>query len=86
MYTVEDETFVQARAIISALASELMGQHESGSSHPVDLDELVRTAADSLPPGNEAEYARGIADRLEKSYPINELFPRRRRARSSSPR
>ena len=85
MFTVEDETFVQARAILSALASELVAQHESGSSHPVDLDELVRTAADSLPPGNEAEYVRGIADSLEKSFPINELFPRRRRVRGSQP-
>lgn len=83
MYTVEDETFRQARAIVSALASELVGQRESGSSHRVDLRDLIRSAAVGVAPGNEAEYVRVIADKLEKSFPIDELFPRRRRAGSA---
>jgi hypothetical protein len=83
MYTVEDETFRQARAIISALASELVAQRESGSSHRVDLGDLIRSAALGVAPGNEPEYVRVIADKLEKAFPIAELFPRKRRAGSA---
>jgi hypothetical protein len=83
MYTVEDETFRQARAIVSALSRELTSQQASGPSHPVDLGELVRSAAGSVQPGGEAEYVRAIADRLEKSFPIEELFPRKRRSHSA---
>ena len=83
MYTVEDETFRRARGIVSALSRELTSQEASGSSHAVDLRELVRSAADSGQPGGEAEYVRAIADRLEKSFPIEELFPRKRRAPSA---
>lgn len=84
MYTVEDETFVQARAILSSLARELDAQQASGSQHPVDLHQLIRHAAPpDLESGGEATYLHAIADRLERSFPISELFPRRRRARSS---
>ena len=84
MYTVEDETFIKARAILSALARELDAQHAPGSRHPVDLHELIRRAAPAgLTPGGEADYAHEIADRLEKSFPIAELFPRKRRARNA---
>lgn len=84
MYTVEDETFRRARAIISALSKELSSQRESGSPHPVDLQELVRrTATAGLQEGGEADYLSAIADRLEKSFPIEELFPRRRKTGSA---
>ena len=84
MYTVEDETFVQARAILSSVAGELDAQRVSGTQRPVNLHELIRSAAPAdLEPGDEADYARGIVDRLEKSFPIAELFPRRRRARNA---
>lgn len=84
MFTVEDETFRQARAVLSSLARELTAQQASGSRHSVDLHELVRrSAATDLAPGDEADYLHAIADRLEKSFPISELFPRRRRAGGS---
>ncbi|MEX0626578.1 MAG: hypothetical protein WD402_08535 [Chloroflexota bacterium] len=84
MYTVDDETFVQARAILSALAREVEAQQASGSRQPVDLQDLVRrSTTDDLPPHGEADYLHSIADRLERSFPISDLFPRRRRARSS---
>lgn len=87
MYTVEDETFVQARAILSSLALELDAQQASGAQHPVDLHQLIRRVAPpDLESGGEANYLHAIADILERSFPINELFPRRRRAGSSSPR
>jgi hypothetical protein len=81
MYTVEDETFQQARAVVSALARELAAQQASRSRLPVDLRDLVRRSAPSdLAPGGEVAYLQAIADKLEKSFPISELFPRRRRA------
>lgn len=84
MYTVEDQMFVQARAIISALARELEAQQASGARQPVDLHDLIRRSTnEDLPPNGEADYLHSIAVRLEKSFPISELFPRRRRARSS---
>ena len=84
MYTVEDETFRRARTIISALSGELSSQRASGSPHPVDLQELIRRAAATrLPEGGEADYLHAIADRLEKSFPIEELFPRRRKTGSA---
>lgn len=84
MYTVEDETFEQARAILSAVAHALDAQQASGSQHPVDLHELIRRGAPrDVEAGGEAGYLHSIAEKLGKSFPINELFPRRRRARSS---
>jgi hypothetical protein len=84
MYTVEDDLFQRARSVISALARELSGQQESGVRRPVDLRDLVRhAAAMELPEGGEADYLHAIADRLEKSFPIAELFPRRRGSGSS---
>jgi hypothetical protein len=84
MYTVEDETFRPARAIISELSRELSSQRASGSPRPIDLQELVRRAATAgLPEGGEADYLHAIADRLEKTFPIEELFPRRRKSGSA---
>ncbi|MBA3687571.1 MAG: hypothetical protein H0W81_01840 [Chloroflexi bacterium] len=84
MYTVEDATFEQARAILSALARELDAQLASRSQHPVDLHELIRGGAPrDVEAGVEAGYPHSIAEKLEKSFPINELFPRGRRARSA---
>jgi hypothetical protein len=81
MYTVEDETFRQARAIVSAVAAELSGQHESEA--PVDLRALIRSAAPAVRVGEETEYVRAIAEKLEKTFPIEELFPRKRRRGSA---
>jgi len=82
MYIVEDETFLRARSILSALAMELTGQHEPGSGGPVDLRGLVRRSARiDLPEGGETDYLASIADKLERTFPIDELFPRKRRAR-----
>ena len=83
MFTVEDETFRQARAIVSMIAAELVNQRESGSSRPVDLGALIRSAAPTVLVGSESEYVRGIAERLQKSFPIEELFPRKRRRGSA---
>ena len=66
MYTVEDETFRRARGIVSALSRELTSQEASGSSHAVDLRELVRSAADSGQPGGEAEYYFRLAVKDQK--------------------
>ncbi len=84
MYIVEDQTFVQTRAILSALARELETQRASGDRQSVDLHDLVRrSTTDDLPPDGEADYLHSLAETLEKSFPISELFPRKRRARSS---
>jgi hypothetical protein len=84
MYTVEDETFIQARAILSALARELDTQQVSGTQRPVDIQDLIRSAGPpGLEPGDEAGYVHGIAERLEKSFPIAALFPSKRRARNA---
>jgi len=83
MYTVEDETFQRARAIVSALSRELTSQQAAGTRLPVDLHELIRrSAVKDLAVDGEAEYLHALADRLERSFPIDELFPRRRRAGS----
>lgn len=82
MYVVEDETFRQARSILSSLAKELTDEEESGSRHPIDLQELIRRSAEvDLPAGGEAEYLSSVAGSLERMFPIEELFPRKRRAR-----
>jgi hypothetical protein len=80
MYAVDDATFQAARSILVALASELAGQQESGSRRPVDAQALVRSAAGvDLPEGGEAAYLGAIADGLQRMFPIEELFPRKRR-------
>ena len=83
MYPVEDETFRQARAIVSALAAELSGSRESRSGHPADLRELVRSAAPTVPAGAEVAFVSALAERLAKTFPVEELFPRKRRAPSA---
>jgi hypothetical protein len=82
MYAVEDETFQRARSLVSTLAKELAGQKGSGSKSSVDLWELVRrSAAADLPEGGESDYVVAIADSLARLFPIEKLFPRKRRAR-----
>jgi len=80
MYIVEDELFRRARSILSVLASELTSQPESATRRPVDLGDLVRRSADvDLPEDGEADYLRAIAGELERMFPIEDLFPRKRR-------
>ncbi len=82
MYVVDDVTFRQARSIIISLAQELSGQEGSRSAAPVDLRELVRQSAElDLPAGGEAAYLSAVAGSLERLFPIEELFPRKRRPR-----
>ena len=84
MYAVEDETFRQARSILSALAKELTDREDSGSDSPIDLTELIRRSAEAdLPAGGEAAYVAAVARSLERLFPIEELFPRRRRPRDA---
>jgi hypothetical protein len=81
MYTVEDETFQQARSILVALARELDAQQAAGSRRPVDLHDLVRRSArGDLPESGEADHLHALAEKLQKSFPISELFPRKRRS------
>lgn len=82
MYLVEDETFRQARSILSALAKELSDRDESGSGSPTDLPALIRRSVGvDLPVGGEAAYVAAVARSLERLFPIEEMFPRKRRAR-----
>jgi hypothetical protein len=83
LYAVEDATFQRARIIVSALARELSDQQAAGSRRPVDLHELVRRSADvDLPANGEADYLSSVAADLARLFPIEELFPRKRRARA----
>jgi len=82
MYAVEDETFRRARSVIAALAREVNGQLDSGVRRPVDFQELVRQSAGDLPDDGEANFLSSIADDLARLFPIEELFPRKRRAGS----
>jgi hypothetical protein len=76
MYLVEDETFRQARSLVSILAKELAEQEASRFGRPIDLRKLVRHAASGeLPVGGEGEYLTAIADELEKSLPVEGLIP-----------
>ena len=86
MYVVEDETFRKARSILSAVAGELTHQSDSGARRPVDLHEMVRRAANlEIPEGGEKDYVSAIAASLERTFPVEELFPRKRRARDQRP-
>jgi hypothetical protein len=81
MYTVEDEIFQQARSILVTLAHELDAQQAAGLRRAVDLHDLVRRATGgALPEDGEADYLRFLADKLQKTFPISELFPRKRRS------
>ena len=81
MYAVEDELFQQARFILAILARELISQRESGVRRRVDLQELVRRSADAdLPKDGEADYLHSLTAKLERTFPVEELFPRGRRA------
>ncbi len=82
MYLVEDETFRQARSILSALAKELTDREDSGSDSPIDLPALIQGSAGvDLPADGEAAYVAAVARSLERLFPIEEMFPRKRRAR-----
>jgi hypothetical protein len=82
MYVVEDETFQRARSIISTLAAELAEQEASRFGRPIDLRKVIRHSAGAdLPVGGEADYLSAIADKLEKTFPIEALFPRKRGSR-----
>lgn len=82
MYLVEDETFQRARSIVSALAKELAEQEALRFGRPVDLRKLIRHSADAdLPVGGEAQYLSAIADKLEKTFAIEALFPHKRGSR-----
>lgn len=84
MYAVEEATFKQARDIVAALAKELSGQEDSGSRRPVDLHQLVRSSAGvEVPEGGEAAYIASVAADLGRLFSIEEMFPRRRRARDA---
>ena len=85
MYAVDDETFQRARSLLVAAARELGAQQESGILRPVDLQELVRrSAAEDLAKGEEAGYLAAVSHRLELTFPVEELFPRKRRRRADS--
>jgi hypothetical protein len=86
MYAVEDETFRRARSVISALASELNEQRESGVRRPIDLHELVRESAGELPEGGEAGYLSSVAAELARMFPIEEMFPRQHGTRDQKRR
>ena len=82
MYVVEDETFRQARSILAALAKGLTAREESGAGSPIDVHALIRRSAGvDLPAGGEAAYVSSVSAALERLFPIEELFPRKRRAR-----
>jgi hypothetical protein len=82
MYAVEDATFRRARSLVAALAQELSALEESGSRSAADLRELVRRSADSeLPKDGEAAYVAGLAADLARLFSVEEMFPRKRRAR-----
>jgi hypothetical protein len=82
MYVVEDETFKRARSVVTAISRELSGQAAAGSRNLVDLQELVRRSADAdVPDNGEAEYLAALATDLARLFPLEELFPRKRRAR-----
>jgi hypothetical protein len=85
MYAVDDETFRRARSILSAVAKELADE-SAGGRRLVDLHELVRRAANlEMPDGGESDYVSTIAASLERTFPVEELFPRKRRARDQEP-
>jgi hypothetical protein len=79
VYTVEDELMDQARAVLSALAAELRTQEDAGEMAPVHVRSLIRDAsAGGVAEGEEVAYLASIADRLERLYPIADLFPSKR--------
>lgn len=83
MYAVDDEVFLRARSLVTALARELTAQEQSGSKVGVDLSELVRRSADAIPDGGEASYVSGLATDLAKLFSVEAMFPRKRRAHRS---
>jgi hypothetical protein len=79
MYTVEDELFEEARAILHGLAAELRGQEANGEMAPIHIRSLIRRAtADTPAPvleGEEVDRLGSIADRLDSYFPVAKLFP-----------
>ena len=79
MFTLEDELMLQARAVLNALAAELRAQEAAGEMAPVHVRSLIRGSAPTdVGEGEEVAYLGSIADRLERLYPIADLFPSKR--------
>lgn len=80
MYAVDNETFQRARSIVSALSQELVAQEDAAVRRPVDPRLLIRRSADvDLPEDGEVAYLAGLVADLARLFPVEELFPRRRR-------
>ena len=87
MFTLEDELMLQARAVLSALAAELRAQEAAGEMAPVHVRTLIRGSAPTdVVEGEEVAYLGSIADRLERLYPIADLFPSKRLKWAQRPR
>ena len=79
MFTLEDELMLQARAVLTALAAELRAQEVAGEMAPVHVRSLIRGSAPTdVAEGEEVAYLGSIAERLERLYPIADLFPSKR--------
>jgi hypothetical protein len=87
MFTLEDELMLQARAVLTALAAELRAQEAAGDMAPVHVRALIRRSAPAeVIEGEEVAYLGSIADRLERLYPIADLFPSKRLKWAQRPR
>ncbi len=76
MYTVEDDLLLQARAVLSALASELRAQDVAGEMAQIHVRSLIRrSASTAVAEGEEIAHLGSIADRLERLFPIADMFP-----------
>jgi len=79
MYVVDDETFRRTRSIVASLADALAAPVDAGTV-PTDLRALVRRTAVDLPVGGEAAWVADLRDALGRLFPIEEMFPRKRRS------
>ncbi len=87
MFTLEDELMLQARAVLTALAADLRAQEAASEMAPVHVRSLIRRSAPTeVDEGGEVEYLGSIADRLERLYPIADLFPSKRLKWAQRPR
>ena len=87
MFTLEDDLMLQARAVLTALAAELRAQEAAGEMAPVHVRALIRrSAGEAVAEGEEVAYLGSITDRLERLYPIADLFPSKRLKWAQRPR
>ena len=87
MFTLEDELMVQARSVLSALAAELRVQEAAGEMAPIHVRSLIRASAPTdVAEGEEVAYLGSIANRLERLFPIADLFPSKRLKWAQRPR